>query len=327
VARSLNRPLVICIGLGSSQGNHDGRGALASLLSVSGNFPGVCNVIAAGNEGNARRHNFSKIETETGAKTVELNIGESEKSFSMELWGSISGSFSVDILSPSGEYIPRIASGLVVSREITFLFDNTNLFIDYQIIESQIGEQLILFRFKNPAPGTWRFNIYGSGDLPQSFHIWLPSDDFISNGTYFVESNPYTTITSPGNAVIPITITAYNINNNAIYQNAGRGFSNANVVKPELAAPGVLILSPTTDHDFKNVTGTSAAAAHTAGVAALLLEWGIVKGNFPNINSVEVKKFFIRGADRSEYLNYPNRDWGYGTLNILNAFNVLISET
>jgi len=327
VAIRLNRPIAICIGLGSSQGNHDGRGTLSSILSVASNFPGVCITIAGGNEGNTRRHYYGQIDAELGYKTVDLHVGENEKGFSMELWGSAPGSYSIDIISPSGERIPQIENYLIVNREISFVFESTIILVDYQTVEIQTGEQLIILRFRNPSPGIWRFNVYGSGDLPESFHIWLPSDDFISANTYFIEANPYTTITSPGNSLVPITVTAYNADNDALYQNAGKGFSKTNTVKPEFAAPGVNILSPNLEHGFSSVTGTSVAAAHTAGVTALMLEWGIVKENFKGITTIEIKKFLIRGAIRNERLRYPNKDWGFGILDIYNAFNILRGDT
>jgi len=323
VAQQQNRPIAICIGLGSSQKNHDGRGALSSLLSDLSDFPGVCITVAGGNEGNERRHFYSLIDVELGYKTVELNIGEEDKEFSMELWGATPGSYSVSITSPSGELIPKIENSLLVTKEVSFIFEPTIILIDYQTVESESGMQLILLRFRNTSPGLWLINVYGSSDLAQSFHIWLPSDDFISTGTYFLEQNQFTTITSPGNSLIPITVTAYNDTNQVLYQRAGRGYTSTNIVKPELAAPGVNILSPTLEHGFNYVTGTSAAAAHTTGVTALMLEWGIVKGNFTGITTIGVKKFLIRGADRTTTLRYPNRDWGYGTLNIYNAFDIL----
>lgn len=325
-AREINRPVSICIGLGSSQGSHDGRGALSSLLDVSANFPGVCVTIAAGNEGNARRHFYAEIDPDIGFSTVELNVGENEAGFSMELWGAAPNSYSIDILSPGGEYIPRITESLRLNRDISFVFERTTISIDYLMVESSTGDQLILMRFRNPTSGIWRLQVYGRGDLRSTFNIWLPMGDFITNNTYFIQSDPYTTITSPGNAPIPITATAYNPDNNNLYQRASRGYSRTNTVKPDIGAPGVNIQAPNLNHGFTNMTGTSAAAAHTAGVTAMMLEWGIVRGNYPGIDTVEVKKFIIRGAAQNPGLVYPNRDWGYGILDIYNVFDILRVE-
>ncbi|MDF2941220.1 MAG: hypothetical protein K0S01_78 [Herbinix sp.] len=322
-ARSLERPVSICIGLGSSQGAHDGRGALAALLSFNSDFPGVVTSIAAGNEGNLRRHYYSEIDANIGYSTVELNVGEGEVGFSMELWGTAPNTYSIDILSPTGEYIPRISESLRVNRNISFVFEQTTIQIDYLMVESETGDQLILLRFRSPTPGIWRFQVYTRGDLKGTFHIWLPMNGFITDETYFIQSDPYTTVTSPGNSLVPITVTAYNPDNNNLYQGAGRGYSRIGTIKPEFAAPGVNITAPTLEQGFAQISGTSAAAAFTAGATAMMLEWGIVRGNYPGIDSVEVKKFIIRGAQRNPNILYPNRDWGYGIMDLYNVFDVL----
>ncbi|MDF2484838.1 MAG: hypothetical protein K0R46_1006 [Herbinix sp.] len=326
VARRLQRPIAICIGLGSSQGSHDGRGALSSLLSVGGDFPGVVISISAGNEGNMRRHFFSRVDSQIGYSTVEFNVGEEEQGFTMELWGVAPNTYSIDILSPAGEYIPRIPESLSVNREINFVFERTRIFIDYQMIESQTGDQVILLRFITPTPGIWRFQVYTRGTLEGSFHIWMPMGNFITDNTYFIQPDPYTTITSPGNSLVPITVTAYNPVNNNLYQRASRGYSRIGTIKPDLAAPGVNIQAPTLENGFTQISGTGAAAAHTTGITAIMLEWGIVRNNYPGIDSVEVKKFLIRGANRSPTLTYPNRDWGYGMLDIYNVFDLLRAD-
>ncbi len=323
VATEMNRPLALCIALGSSLGAHDGRGTLSGWLSLQAEGYATSIVIAAGNEGNARRHYFGTVDPTIGYDTVELNVGEAEKGFTMELWGDSPSTFSIDILTPSGEYVPRIVSGLDIHREITFIFEATVINIDYQMVESQSGDQLIMMRFRDPAPGIWRFNVYGSGDLPLGFNIWLPMTGFITPNTYFIRSNPYTTILSLGNSRVPITVTAYNDADNSLYLEASRGYTRIGVIKPEIAAPGVNIVYPTLDQGFAQVTGTSASAAHTAGVSALLLEWGIINGNYPRMSTLDIKTFMIRGARRTPDMRYPNRDWGYGILDVYNAFDSL----
>lgn len=322
-ALRLNRPVVICVALGTSQGAHDGRGTLSSLLSLRAEDTGIAVVIAAGNEGNARRHYFGIVDPANEYDTVELNVGENEGNFSMELWGNSPGLFTIDVKTPSGEFIPRIIPRLDENIELNFIFEQTTLFIDYQIVESQSGDQLILLRFRNPAPGIWTFNVYERGDLNVGFHIWLPMEGFISDNTYFIRSDPYTTILSLGNGLVPITVTAYNHADDTLYLNASRGYTRIEVVKPEIAAPGVNITSPTVDGGFAGATGSSSAAAHVAGIAAMLLEWGIVEGNLPRMNTTAMKIFMVRGARRNMELQYPNRDWGYGILDIYNAFDSL----
>jgi subtilisin family serine protease len=323
VATSLNRPLALCIALGTSQGAHDGRGTLSSFLSLQAANYGFGVIVAAGNEGNARRHYSGTIDPTIGYDTVELFIGENEMGFSMELWGDSPGVFSIDIQTPSGEYVPRIVPRLDENRDVSFIFEQTTILVDYQIIESQSGDQLILVRFRNPSPGIWRFNVYGRENISAGFNIWLPMQGFISDNTYFIRSDPNTTILSLGNARIPITVTAYNTEDDSLYLNSSRGYSRIGVIKPEVAAPGVNITTPTLEQGFAEATGTSTSAAHTTGIAAMLLEWAIVRGNQPNMSTVDMKIFMIRGARRDMDLVYPNRDWGYGILDVFNIFDSL----
>ncbi len=326
-AREQGKPVSICLGIGNSLGSHSGRGSLGNLLTVGGNFPGVVLTIAAGNEGMARRHFFSEIDPTIGYTTMELNVGDNEAGFIMELWGRIPSIYSVDILSPTGEYVPRITPTLKVSREISFVFEQTQITLDYLLVEGTAGDQVIIFRFRKPTAGIWRFQVYGRGDIGGAFHVWLPITGFISDNTYFTQSNPTTTITVPGNVQEPITVTAYNPDNNNLYTNASRGYTSNNLIKPELAAPGVNISAPTLEQGFAGVSGTSIAAAHTTGIAAMVLEWGIVRRNYLGIDTPEVKKLLIRGARRNPNLTYPNQDWGYGILDIYNLFIELRAES
>ena len=322
-AISLNRPMIICIAVGSSQGAHDGMGTLSTYLSGIAGLPGMGVIVAAGNEGNGRRHYSGIINTVTGYDTVELNVGENEAGFTMELWGSSPDIYSIDILSPSGEYIPRISAGRDEHRVITFIFEATIIYVDYQMVESQSGEQLILVRFENPSVGIWRFNVYERDGLNRGFNIWLPMEKFISENTYFIRSSAYTTILTLGNAIIPLTVTAYNDGDDSLYLNSSRGFTRTERVKPEVAAPGVDVIGPTLDGRFLPFTGTSVSAAHTAGIAALIFEWGIVREHLPAMSTIEMKNLIIRGARRDVDIEYPNRDWGYGILNIFNVFDAL----
>jgi subtilisin family serine protease len=323
VSRQANKPVVICIGVGTSQDSHDGHSALDDFINMVGDYKDVAVVVSAGNEGNRGRHYHGSIDPQIGYNTVELNVGENEEGFSMQLWGEAPGLYTIDILSPSGEYIPRLAAGLRVNREISFIFEETTINIDYLSVETETGDQLILLRFHNVSSGLWRFNVYGRGDLITGFHIWLPMGDMISNSTYFILPDIYTTVTSPGNTTIPITVTAYNPVSSTLYVNASRGYTRANTIKPDLAAPGVNYVAPNLNKEFVNFTGTGVAAAHTSGIAALIFEWGDVRGNQPDLDSLAIKKFLIRGAKRSENITYPNREWGFGMLDIYNTFNVL----
>ncbi len=326
-ASKSHRPLVICVSNNGSQGAHDGRSVAGRYLSGVASRQGIGIVIAGGNEGNARRHYYGTVDPSTGYDIVELNVGENEMGFPMEIWGQSPSILTIDILSPSGEYIPRIIASRNESRQISFIFEDTIIDVIYTLVETESGDQLILLRFSKPAPGIWKFHVYERGDLQVGFHIWLPMDGFISDNTFFIRSDPYTTILAVGNTRNPVTVTAYNNEDGSLYLNSSRGYTRLNEIKPNIAAPGVNITGPALDQSFVPYTGTSVAAAHTTGVVAMLLEWGIVNGNLPGMSTVEINKLLMRGAKRETDLLYPNRDWGYGKLDVFNVFDSLRGET
>lgn len=325
-ATKRNQPIVICLACDTPQYAHDGRGTTSSWISLMANLVGIAIVLPVGNEGSARRHFLGEITQVQGYDTMELNVGPNETGFSMEIWGASPNIFTIDILSPSGEYIPRMINRLNETKKVTFIFESTVIYIDYQMVESQSGDQLILLRFSNPAPGIWKFNVYGRGVSPMNFNSWLPMNDFITTDTYFIRSNPNITLLSVSCSSIPISVTAYNTEDDSLYLKAGKGYTRIGMVKPDLAAPGVDLMAPTLNHTFYKVTGTSASAAHTAGVAAMFLEWGIINGYYPQMNTLDIKIFMIRGAKRKEGMSFPNQEWGYGILDIYSTFDRIRSQ-
>mgnify|MGYP005781005313 FL=1 len=124
---------------------------------------------------------------------------------------------------------------------------------------------------------------------------------------------------SPGNTDLLIGVSNYNQNNGSIYIDSSRGFPR-NAVKPDFAAPGVEVLGPLPRNRFGRKTGTSVSGAITAGIAALVMEWGLVKGNDLDVNTTRIKNYLIRGANREDGRIYPNREWGYGTVDLYETF-------
>ena len=70
-------------------------------------------------------------------------------------------------------------------------------------------------------------------------------------------------------------------------------------------------------------TGSSLAAALCAGGVAQFLQWAVVEQNNPFAESGEIKSYFIRGATRERDMVYPNREWGYGKLNVEGIFETI----
>lgn len=323
-AAKYNRPISICIGLGTSQGSHDVSDSLSAYLSTLAQLENIAITIAAGNEGNSRHHYEGTLPRGTDADIVELNIGPNEQGLYFEIWGEIPNTFGVGITSPGGEVVPVITPRLNERREIDFIFEITTVNIYFQLVGSRAGAQLVIVRFINPTEGIWRITINKTDrTLPLRFNMWLPVSTFIGEDTFFINSTPYTTLTDPANSIIPIVATAYDMTNDCLYINASRGFTRAERISPTLAAPGVNIIGPNLENGYTTRSGTSVAAAHTTGLAAMLQEWGIVRRTLDHLDGTDVKNLLLRGATRESNQTYPNREWGFGIANIYGAFDKL----
>lgn len=312
------RPLVILLGLGTSQGNHDGSSPLGFQLQSLRGVNGLSVVAGAGNETGYSHHFFGSSDSDQSYTEAELRVGSNEPGFCLEFWASGPELYTVGFVSPSGEVIHPIPLALGSDVTIPFRLDASAITINYQLYEAGSGNQLIFMRFQTPAQGIWRIRIYPTAPVSGTFHMWLPIHSFISDDTIFLRSDPDTTITDPGNVPMVLTVGAYNHQNNSIYIHSSRGFTSSNSIKPDLAAPGIEIQTP-----FGTRTGTSVASAFAAGAAADLLTWAITDQNNETAGSASIKSLLIRGADRNPDFSYPNRQWGYGTLNLYQSFQRL----
>ena len=321
LARKYSMPLVVCIPLGTNIGSHMGMSRLGQYLNQVSLSNGSAVITAAGNETGARHHFRAVMDADTDEVTAELRVGEREAGFSMELWAENMGAYTVGFISPTGEVAREISVPLRGENTVSFLLEQTQITVYTQIADVSAGSQFIFMRFENPMSGIWRILIRNSLDIRETFHIWLPVRGFISDETYFLRPDPDTIITDPGNARYPITVTAYDHTKNSIYIHASRGYSLSGRIKPDLAAPGVNILGASVSgRRLTRMSGTSVSAAHLAGAAAILLNWGVLNANYPYLNTPVLKSIFVRGAQRNPALTYPNREFGYGTLDLYEAF-------
>jgi len=319
LAQERHMPLVICVGLGTDLGSHTGISPLSTMLNFMALQKQHAVVIAAGNEGNSRHHFLGELKEEETISNVEINVGSGVQGFYVEMWAQAPQRFLVDIISPTGERMPSeyILSG---GREYSFLFEDTKVSVDYRILGILDGSQVIYIRFEKPTQGLWNIRVYQEGQIGHSFHMWLPLEEFLTGEVFFVRSNPDTTITVPSAAVVPMTVGAYDVRDNSIYLRSGRGFAADGTIKPNFVAPGVEVFGAAPGDMFVTRSGTSAASAVTAGAVALMMEWGIVRGNYSAISGVDIKNMLIRSAERDPKRTYPDRAYGWGRLNLYRAF-------
>nr|WP_314460010.1 S8 family peptidase [uncultured Clostridium sp.] len=325
LAQRLKRPLVICLALGSSQGGHDGRGVLSRYIDDLVQIPEVGIVTSAGNEGNNGRHYFNSVVSLPYTTDFQLNVGQDERKFAMEIWSSTPAQLSIEITSPNMEKILPVDPSYNECTRYQFQTSQTILWVNNISFEQQSGDQLILLRFETPLPGTWNLHVRSTENERFSLNAWLPSGDLISDSTFFLSPDPDTTITSPGNGKNAFTVTGYNQQTGNILNESSRGYTRSGLVKPDVAAPGYSIPCAVAGGQYGTLTGTSASAAQAAGAMAILFEWTQGKGNFTSITGEQANRLLIRNAQRNPSYHYPNNIWGYGILDVYRLLNRLYS--
>ena len=273
-----------------------------------------------GNEGD-KEHHYDNIIPDV----VEIRVPEETKGFCLELWGTLPDTYAIRVRSPGGERSQEIDFRSNEDREISFVFELTRIIVGSLIVERDSGEQFIFFRFEDPTPGIWNLQVYATEGEQRGmgiFHLWLPIADFLETDVTFLTPSPDVTLTEPSNAERVITISTYNGMSGSWFPESGRGFAKNGDIKPDLAAPGVQVSTI-----LGSYTGSSMAAAIAAGCVAQFLEWAVVDGHAPIVESRGIKSYLIRGADRSENVVYPDNRWGFGKLDINGTFEVLARLT
>ena len=308
VAERERMPLVLCIGIGSSQGNHTGRTVLSRYLNCVAQIPGVCVVAAGGNE-SGRGHHFSGSVQNGDYTDVELVIGTGEQGFCAELWAEEPDLFTIEITSPAGERIPRIPGRSTYTRRYSLSFEGGTVEIQSNLYDPSVGTQGIWIRFSKVPSGIWRIRVYAEGDFSGAFHMWLPIAPFLTAETRFLRPDPYQLICDPGAAREVLTVTAYDAVSGALNPNASFGYTTDGTIKPEIAAP------QGTDRFF----GTGLATAFAGGSAALIFEATAKRAGYFILDTQVVKRLLISTAVRERDV-YPNREWGYGKLDLYGVF-------
>lgn len=323
-AKEIGRPLVIFCGVGSQDGSHDGYNITSRFINSLANEEGIIFVTGTGNSGDAEGHAMKYIKNVGEVETIELEVSKNMKYFEFYIWIQKPDIMSLNVVDPSGEemgyFVPKIYS----TYEKNFYLLNTNLKVIAYNPENFTGHQVFLLVFTDIKSGIWRLNLRGDYITNGRFDIWLPDKTLLPDGTKFLNSNPNTTLTIPSTAKRVTSVAYYNSINNSILSSSGRGWDSNEIISPDLTADGINILTTSgEDNKIIPVSGSSVATAIVAGAICLLIQWQIRNLKDSGVYSVKLRSFLIYGAKRDENYEYPNKDIGYGKLDLLESFNVI----
>lgn len=319
LARKEQKPLIICLAMATSMGGHSGASPVPAYMEVLGNSSMIGLVAGAGNEADKRHHYLENIRENAGEK-LEINVGNGVTGFTMEIWTEIPNVITVSVRSPTGTDSGQISIG-TQNRVYDFILEQTRVSITYRFLEENTTAQIVLLQFDRPLNGIWEVNVYGMQIGDGVVHAWLPQEAFLDGEVFFLRSNPDYTVMAPGNTGAVACAAYYNGRDKSVAVSSGRGYTRTNLIKPDFATPGINVLGINLRGQFVGRSGSSVATAITAGAEALLMEWLVRRDGTPD--SIQLKNLLILGTQRTDGREYPNREWGYGTLDLYQTFDVL----
>lgn len=322
-ALKVRKPIVIFIGVGTTIAAHNANNIISRYLTNISDRRGIVIVSGTGNEGGSEGHYSDTIKYTGEENKIELNISKEMKYFTVLVWVSRPSKMAINVISPSGEESKYISSQVNKEKIVRYILINTSLKVNYYDPDIYTGNQVIMLRFDNIKKGIWTIRLRGDYVLNGSFHIWLYPSKLLPQGTKFLKPNPYNTLTNPSTAVNVVTVAYYNSNNDTSVAESGRGYNVDGSINPDITTGGVNILTTTPGGNIQAVSGSSVATAIVAGVCSLMLQWGIVDKNDIQMFSTKVRSYLIYGANRKNNETYPNRENGFGYLNIKNTFEFI----
>ena len=316
------KPLAVNISFGNNYGDHTGSSLLENfIIDIADSWKcSIC--IGSGNEGLGAVHTGGTL-TEDMEETVELAVSSYETGLSIQIWKDYWDDIAVEIIAPSGRNLGRIQENSRVSRiryedmELLTYFGEPSPFRIRQEIYIDMIPQTVYIQ-----SGLWKLRLIPRSIRNGRYDMWLPAQGALNFGTGFTSPDSASTFTIPSAAAKAVTVGAYDAGTGSAAPFSGQGYiveiGGSLMVKPELAAPGVNVLVPSVS-GMARVSGTSYATPFVTGSAALLMEWGIVRGNDAFLYGEKLKAYLIKGAEPLAGAAVPDTQTGWGRLCLKNS--------
>lgn len=316
-AEELRKPVAVNLSFGTVYGSHRGTTLLETYLDQMANRWKSVFAVGMGNEATTDGHVSGRLEQGGGEQGIEFTIGEQERSLGIQIWKNYADTYRITVVNPAdrvagpfGEETGAVQYRLGGTTLLTYFGEPAPYQAQQEIFIEFIPTQTYL------DSGIWRIVLTPEKITDGTYNLWMSEGRARGRDTRFLRPNPEATLTIPSAASRAIAVGAYNSRTNAYAAFSGRGFSDEVYgVRPDLVAPGVEITTTSPGGGYIRVTGTSFAAPFVTGSAALLMQWGITKGNDPFLYGEKVRAYLRRGAKPLPGFEvYPNEVVGYGAL-------------
>jgi len=343
VASELGRPAVVNISLGGHADAHDGSDSLSKIIDAE-TGPGRIVCCAAGNEGNNNIHGQMAIPGKS-TRGMRFNVPLNQIGIVwLNAWYCSNSELEVSVRGPNGFVTP-----------FQKVIANGNPTQDYDLPDAQVqmttpgpdpinGDHNFFVQIRGKGKtlvqgGIWQLRVRNTSSTDTRLDVWTLDD---ASSVFFTGTSVKDSIKigSPGAATSAVTVAAYttkcsytDIDTQAremgmelhgISEFSSEGPLRNNVQKPDVAAPGAMIVSTlssnanfdrsmTVNSKFVAMAGTSMATPFVTGLVALLLQ------RDPKLDPGAVKELLRKNSSiPGKAAGTFDEKWGYGVIDALN---------
>lgn len=313
VANISQRPISICLPMGTNSGPHDGTNVLDSIISRYSSNPGIAMVLSVGDEANKNHHAAGDLKDER-EQEIKLVIAQGQKSFIGEIWAGFGD--RIDVLLTAPKSVGENLQAIMLNKSQQYVLSETSSVWSEGIkFDNDTGCQRIRFRFDNPISGEWIIRVRGIVVVEGHYNIWIPKTGMILPGTVFLPDDPFTTLFNTSTAVGVIAIGCYDPKSQSACTSSGRGFTRDNRPSPDYIVDGTEIPGPLPANEWGIISGTAPASAITVGITSLVYQNQVIQGE-ELANTIVMKAILADKVMRQSTVLYPNPSSGYGVLDL-----------
>lgn len=344
VASELGRPAVVNLSLGGHADAHDGSDSLSQIINAESG-PGRIVCCAAGNEGNDNIHGQATVSKGQMA-TMRFRVPDTLVGIAwLNAWYSGDNTFEVSVRSPGGFVTPfqGVISSGNPSRE--YSLPDAKVQIVTPGPDPVNGDHNFFVQIRNTVTnfpvkgGVWQLRVRNTSKTDGRLDVWTLDDRsaVFFSGTSAQDSMK---IGSPGAAKSAITVASYTTkakwqDSSGTAQEVGLPLENIsdfssegplrnNAQKPDVAAPGAMIVSALSADSFPDranrvnekyvvMAGTSMATPFVVGLIALLLQ------RDPSLKPEVVKELLRENSViPGKAVGTFDPKWGFGLINAAN---------
>jgi subtilisin family serine protease len=328
VDRARGRPVAINISQGTNGGGHSGETLVERRIDELARESGVVIVKSAGNEQEWDTHAGGTLAVdEQRALTLEVRAGNRLDDI-VEIWFGPDDDIAVGVQPPTGLPSQAAEPGATV-RFGTEAGNQVRIDVDEDVDGTGDRRATVILQRGGAdqlQPGQWRIQLHAGHITGGRYDAWVERAPRGGAGapeqSRFVagSSDRTRTVTIPGTARRIITVASHVTKSNglpaigSLSTFSSHGPTRLGTAKPELSAPGEFVMSARAGGGHVGLSGTSMAAPHVTGAAALLLSLR------PELHGEHVLQILERSARQDGRVQAgPADGWGTGKLDVAEA--------